>query len=96
MWKRERMMVDVVSVAHQSSHPPPLQNRTNYPLGDIQDTIDNFYAGHEFSALGELINPKKRPLSLENTITITTIKKQKVPNQPSNPPTVILIHQQDP
>jgi hypothetical protein len=64
MWKRERMMVDVISLQTTTAttttttttknndlqDKAPLQNRQYYPIGGgmIHDDANNFYAGNEY------------------------------------------------
>jgi hypothetical protein len=83
MWKRERMMVDVISFP-VTNNEVPLQNRQFYPIGGgmMHDDANNFYAGNEYTVQGGLITRQsKRPLPFDNNIVSnSTKKKQKLMN----------------
>lgn len=85
MWKRERMMVDVISLqrtkllndensqTYNSSEPinntQLLQNRDSYPFHGLRDDANNFYAGNAYNINGNLADTKKRSIT---TATVTT------------------------
>lgn len=80
MWKRERMMIDVVSTCANNEHQDkaPLQNRQFYPIGGgmLHDDVNSFYNGNEYTIHGDLISQKsKRPPPNNSNLTN---KKQKV------------------
>jgi poly-D-alanine transfer protein DltD len=96
MWKRERMMVDVISLQTTTAttttttttknndlqDKAPLQNRQYYPIGGgmIHDDANNFYAGNEYTMTGELRTQKSKRLLPFSNESTSTRKKQRLVN----------------
>lgn len=74
MWKRERMMVDVMTIQNTdaTNNKNLLQNRQYYPFQGLHDDTNNFYAGKEYNF------SKKRPLQTTEAIPVKRQKQEVV------------------